>query len=194
MSREGINDLGKVNWILLASASFHWWLSWTWQENTRMSWPPERPTVAQDRPCTTYYNSIKVKKFNCKLNKTPIWSEVNNWNTNKGRHGTIQVEKDRNSFVKWISNVESWIWEEEQCSVIQLLWLEGVSERSPLRTFSTIRYSVLLQQCVYKWIEKLKKNCTLVMPQAKTTQNGCDMFVRWMNDCWCKLVMVLPMK
>ena len=52
---------------------------------------------------------------------------------------------------------------EEQRSVIRLLWSEGVSGAEIHRRLSA-QYggSVLPQRGVYEWIEKLKNGCTIV--------------------------------
>jgi hypothetical protein len=67
--------------------------------------------------------------------------------------------------------------EEEQCSVIWVLWSEGVSGAVAYQRLSAhYGNSVLPQQCVYEWIEKLKKWLhvrkepdTCPQPQMRTT-------------------------
>ena len=59
---------------------------------------------------------------------------------------------------------------EEQCSVIWFLCSEGESGAAIHQRLS-VQYgnSVLLQQCVYEWIEKLKKGHTNIMHDKGTT-------------------------
>ena len=98
---------------------------------------------------------------------------------------------------------------EEQCSVIQFLWSEGVSGAAiHQRLLEQYRSNVLLQWSVYEWTEKLKNGRRNVMhnkgarqPSTAITEDNIEhthdivllderLLMKW--HMLCKLAMVRP--